>query len=101
MKFWMWVPASSGQRCVGRGVLFCAHLLLVMLTAFISPACPQLTGQTWLPGDVKVLFLQVPFGVKGKFSFLPPAQLSMVGSYLLGTCIKHEINMDVAMITEL
>lgn len=40
LKFWLWVPASSGQRCVGGGVLFCAHLLLVMLKAFISPACP-------------------------------------------------------------
>uniref|UniRef100_A0A8B9CH14 Nucleolar protein 6 n=1 Tax=Anser brachyrhynchus TaxID=132585 RepID=A0A8B9CH14_9AVES len=65
--------------------------------AFISPAPPQLTDQTWLPGDVKVPFLQVPFDVKGKFRFLPPAQLSVVGSYLLGTCIKPEINVDVAV----
>lgn len=96
-KFWVLVPASSGQRCVAGGVLLCAHLLLVMLTAFISPACPQLTDQSWLPGDVKVPFLQVPFDVKGKFRFLPPAQLSVVGSYLLGTCIKPEINVDVAV----
>uniref|UniRef100_A0A8B9CI43 Nucleolar protein 6 n=1 Tax=Anser brachyrhynchus TaxID=132585 RepID=A0A8B9CI43_9AVES len=67
------------------------------INAFISPAPPQLTDQTWLPGDVKVPFLQVPFDVKGKFRFLPPAQLSVVGSYLLGTCIKPEINVDVAV----
>lgn len=96
-KFCVRVPASSGQCCVGGGVLLSAHLLLVVLRAFISPARPQLTDQTWLPGDVKVPFLQVPFDVKGKFRFLPPAQLSVVGSYLLGTCIKPEINVDVAV----
>lgn len=46
---------------------------------------------------MKVPFLQVPFDVKGKFRFLPPAQLSVVGSYLLGTCIKPEINVDMAV----
>lgn len=38
-KFWVLVPASSGQRCVGGGVLLCAHLLSVMLTAFIYFSC--------------------------------------------------------------
>jgi len=46
---------------------------------------------------VKVPFLQVPFSVKGRFRFLPPAELRVVGSYLLGTCIKPEINVDVAV----
>lgn len=60
-------------------------------------SCPQITDQTWLPKGVKVPFLQVPFNVKGKFHFLPPDELSVVGSYLLGTCIKPEINVDVAV----
>ena len=46
---------------------------------------------------MKVPFLQVPFSVKGRFRFLPPAELRVVGSYLLGTCIKPEINVDVAV----
>lgn len=71
-------------------------LLLMMLTVFhLSYA--QITDQTWLPKDVKVPFLQVPFNVKGKFRFLPPDELSVVGSYLLGTCVKPEINVDVVV----
>ncbi|OXB79791.1 UNVERIFIED_CONTAM: hypothetical protein H355_012851 [Colinus virginianus] len=63
------------------------------------PETPEtdITDQTWLPKGVKVPFLQVPFSVKGKFRFMPPAELSVVGSYLLGTCIKPEINVDVAV----
>lgn len=64
---------------------------------FTCSVCPQLTDQAWLPKGVKVPFLQVPFSVKGRFRFLPPAELKVVGSYLLGTCIKPEINVDVAV----
>lgn len=46
---------------------------------------------------MQVPFLQVPFSVKGKFRFVPPTELKVVGSYLLGTCIKPEINVDVAV----
>ncbi|XP_067887760.1 nucleolar protein 6 [Heterodontus francisci] len=57
----------------------------------------HVTDQSWLPQVVKVPFLQVPYNVKGKFHFLPPASVKVVGSYLLGTCIKPEINVDVAV----
>uniref|UniRef100_A0A8C8E7P0 Nucleolar protein 6 n=1 Tax=Otus sunia TaxID=257818 RepID=A0A8C8E7P0_9STRI len=57
----------------------------------------RLTDQAWLPKGVKVPFLQVPFSVKGRFRFVPPTELKVVGSYLLGTCIKPEINVDVAV----
>nr|XP_047904507.1 nucleolar protein 6 isoform X2 [Anser cygnoides] len=73
------------------------HEINGLLSAIPETSESDLTDQTWLPGDVKVPFLQVPFDVKGKFRFLPPAQLSVVGSYLLGTCIKPEINVDVAV----
>ena len=46
---------------------------------------------------MKVQFLQVPFSMKGRFCFLSLAELKVVGSYLLGTCIKPEINVDVAV----
>ncbi|KAE8636849.1 hypothetical protein XENTR_v10003167 [Xenopus tropicalis] len=63
------------------------------------PETPQtdLTDQTWLPDSIKVPILQVPYQVKGKFCFLPPSSIKVVGSYLLGTCIKPEINVDLAV----
>uniref|UniRef100_A0A8C3CHV7 Nucleolar protein 6 n=1 Tax=Cairina moschata TaxID=8855 RepID=A0A8C3CHV7_CAIMO len=73
------------------------HEINSLLSAIPETSESDLTDQSWLPGDVKVPFLQVPFDVKGKFRFLPPAQLSVVGSYLLGTCIKPEINVDMAV----
>uniref|UniRef100_A0A8C4U9H9 Nucleolar protein 6 n=1 Tax=Falco tinnunculus TaxID=100819 RepID=A0A8C4U9H9_FALTI len=57
----------------------------------------ELTDQAWLPKGVKVPFLQVPFNVKGRFRFVPPTEMKVVGSYLLGTCIKPEVNVDVAV----
>ncbi|KAG9488294.1 hypothetical protein GDO78_007867 [Eleutherodactylus coqui] len=57
----------------------------------------DLVDQSWLPKSVKVPFLQVPYQVNGKFHFLPPSSIKVVGSYLLGTCIKPEINVDVAV----
>ncbi|KAM8960952.1 nucleolar protein 6 [Pelodytes ibericus] len=57
----------------------------------------DLVDQSWLPKSVKVPFLQVPYKVKGKFHFLPPSSIRVVGSYLLGTCIKPEVNVDVAL----
>lgn len=57
----------------------------------------ELTDQTWLPAGVRVPLHQVPYTVKGCFRFLPPAQITVVGSYLLGTCIRPDINVDVAL----
>nr|XP_021547319.1 nucleolar protein 6 [Neomonachus schauinslandi] len=64
------------------------------------PSTPktELTDQTWLPAGVRVPVHQVPYTVKGCFRFLPPAQVTVVGSYLLGTCIRPDINVDVAVI---
>ncbi|KAM6170327.1 nucleolar protein 6 isoform 2-T2 [Rhynchocyon petersi] len=57
----------------------------------------ELTDQAWLPPGVQVPLHQVPFAVKGRFHFLPPVQVTIVGSYLLGTCIRPDINVDVAL----
>uniref|UniRef100_A0A8C3LNS6 Nucleolar protein 6 n=1 Tax=Chrysolophus pictus TaxID=9089 RepID=A0A8C3LNS6_CHRPC len=73
------------------------HEINNLLSAIPETSETDITDQTWLPKGVKVPFLQVPFSVKGKFRFLPPDELSVVGSYLLGTCIKPEINVDVAV----
>uniref|UniRef100_A0A7N5JW19 Nucleolar protein 6 n=1 Tax=Ailuropoda melanoleuca TaxID=9646 RepID=A0A7N5JW19_AILME len=63
------------------------------------PSTPktELTDQTWLPAGVRVPLHQVPYTVKGCFRFLPPAQVTVVGSYLLGTCIRPDINVDMAV----
>ncbi|XP_074851941.1 nucleolar protein 6 [Carettochelys insculpta] len=73
------------------------HEINTLLSGVPETPETDLTDQSWLPKDVKVPFLQVPFSVKGKFRFLPPAAVKVVGSYLLGTCIKPEINVDVAV----
>uniref|UniRef100_A0A673VC95 Nucleolar protein 6 n=1 Tax=Suricata suricatta TaxID=37032 RepID=A0A673VC95_SURSU len=63
------------------------------------PSTPktELTDQTWLPAGVRVPLHQVPYTVKGSFCFLPPAQVTVVGSYLLGTCVRPDINVDMAV----
>ncbi|XP_013378402.1 PREDICTED: nucleolar protein 6 [Chinchilla lanigera] len=63
------------------------------------PSTPEaeLTDQTWLPAGVRVPLHQVPYAVKGSFRFLPPAQVTVVGSYLLGTCTRPDINVDMAL----
>ncbi|XP_075823608.1 nucleolar protein 6 [Microtus pennsylvanicus] len=63
------------------------------------PSVPEteLTDQSWLPAGVRVPLHQVPYAVKGSFRFLPPSQIIVVGSYLLGTCIRPDVNVDVAL----
>ncbi|XP_037758365.1 nucleolar protein 6 isoform X1 [Chelonia mydas] len=73
------------------------HEINTLLSAVPETLETDLADQSWLPKDVKVPFLQVPSSVKGKFRFLPPATVTVVGSYLLGTCIKPEINVDLAV----
>lgn len=58
---------------------------------------PQLTDQSWLPAGVRVPLHQVPYAVKGSFRFRPPSQITVVGSYLLDTCMRPDINVDVAV----
>ncbi|XP_065520202.1 nucleolar protein 6 isoform X2 [Lathamus discolor] len=73
------------------------HEINSLLSAIPETPETELTDQAWLPKDVKVPFLQVPFSVKGRFRFMPPTELKVVGSYLLGTCIRPEINVDMAV----
>ncbi|KAM4808387.1 nucleolar protein 6 [Rhinophrynus dorsalis] len=73
------------------------HEINTLLGKIPETPVKDLVDQTWLPKSVKVPFLQVPYKVKGKFRFLPPSSVKVVGSYLLGTCIKPEINVDLAV----
>ncbi|NWT53831.1 NOL6 protein, partial [Erythrocercus mccallii] len=73
------------------------HEINSLLSAIPETRETELTDQAWLSKDVRVPFLQVPFNVKGRFHFVPPAKLKVVGSYLLGTCVRPEINVDVAV----
>ncbi|NXE69901.1 NOL6 protein, partial [Calcarius ornatus] len=73
------------------------HEINSLLSAIPETPETELTDQAWLSEGVKVPFLQVPFSVKGRFRFVPPAELKVVGSYLLGTCVRPEINVDIAV----
>ncbi|KAI1900401.1 hypothetical protein AGOR_G00049570 [Albula goreensis] len=57
----------------------------------------ELSDQSWLPKDVKIPFLLVPKATKGKFHMAPPAAISLVGSYPLGTCTKPRVFVDLAV----
>ena len=62
------------------------------------PSFLQLTDQDWVESaDVKVPIRQVPYHVKGHFQFLPPAEVHLIGSYALGTCIKPNVTVDLAV----
>uniref|UniRef100_A0A9R1SEN8 Nucleolar protein 6 n=2 Tax=Cyprinus carpio TaxID=7962 RepID=A0A9R1SEN8_CYPCA len=56
----------------------------------------ELDDISWLAG-VEVPFLLVPSTAKGKFHMEPPASISLVGSYPLGTCIKPKVSVDLAV----
>ena len=38
-----------------------------------------------------------PSSIKGKFQFLPPRVVKVVGSYLLGTMAKPHLSVDLAL----
>ena len=46
---------------------------------------------------VEVPIRQVPYQVKGRFRFLPPAEVHVIGSYALGTSIKPNVTVDLAV----
>ncbi|RVE68306.1 hypothetical protein OJAV_G00090780 [Oryzias javanicus] len=57
----------------------------------------EVSDLSWLFGSVKVPFLLMPKATKGKFHMTPPASISLIGSYPLGTCIKPHIRVDLAV----
>lgn len=78
------------------------HLLFYYLCLFnhscykVFP-CVQVNDLSWLSGAVKVPFLLTPKTTKGKFHMAPPASIDLIGSYPLGTCIKPNIKVDLAV----
>ncbi|XP_048360668.1 nucleolar protein 6-like isoform X2 [Sphaerodactylus townsendi] len=73
------------------------HQINALLAGIPETPEAEIMDQSWLPKDVKVPLVQVPFCVKGRFRFLPPVSVKVMGSYLLGTCIKPAVNVDVAL----
>lgn len=60
----------------------------------------QLSDDVWLEKKK----LQIPFqlpakcaSMKGRFQFRPPKSVQVVGSYLLGTSIKPDLHVDLAL----
>uniref|UniRef100_A0A8C9VAJ2 Nucleolar protein 6 n=1 Tax=Scleropages formosus TaxID=113540 RepID=A0A8C9VAJ2_SCLFO len=58
----------------------------------------ELNDHSWISEGVKVPFLWVPKTTKGKFHMAPPASVSLVGSYPLGTCTKPSVSVDLSVI---
>lgn len=52
---------------------------------------------SWLPKETKFPLPSSLSPVKGKFYFRRPVSVKVVGSYLLGTLTKPNMNVDVAV----
>lgn len=58
----------------------------------------QITQQKWAAKkNVQVPLIQKPYQVHGKFRFLPPSSVKVIGSYLLGACIRPDTHVDLAL----
>lgn len=56
-----------------------------------------MSDHSWLPKGAKFPLPSPPAPVKGKFRFQRPASVKVVGSYLLGTVTKPDLNVDIAV----
>ncbi|OWF47935.1 nucleolar protein 6-like [Mizuhopecten yessoensis] len=69
-----------------------------MLLGITKGKAHELMDQDWLPKKfVKVPLHQSPEAVKGRFQFLPPAEVKMVGSFLSNTCVKPNVTLDISV----
>lgn len=58
----------------------------------------DLMDHSWLsPANVKIPFVFKPWYLKGKFSFFPPNQLKLIGSFALGTIMNSNTVIDIAL----
>ncbi|KAK3732920.1 hypothetical protein QZH41_012680 [Actinostola sp. cb2023] len=57
----------------------------------------ELCDQSWLSKKVKFPLPSPPSDVKGKFHFIKPSSINVVGSYVLGTLTKPDFCVDVIM----
>ncbi|CAH3109711.1 unnamed protein product [Porites lobata] len=57
----------------------------------------EVSDHSWLPKGAKFPLPSPPAPVKGKFRFQRPASVKVVGSYLLGTVTKPDLNVDIAV----
>ncbi|XP_037536415.1 nucleolar protein 6 [Nematolebias whitei] len=76
--------------------VFIQTLTKLLQNVPVSPIV-EVNDLSWLSGAVKVPFLLTPKTTKGKFHMAPPASIDLVGSYPLGTCIKPNIKVDLAV----
>ncbi|KAJ7384542.1 Nucleolar protein 6 [Desmophyllum pertusum] len=57
----------------------------------------EVADHSWLPRGTKFPLPSTPSPVKGKFCFRRPVSVKVVGSYLLGTVTKPDLNVDIAV----
>lgn len=63
----------------------------------ISSTFLQVADHSCLPKGIKFPLPPPPSPVKGKFCFQKPVSVKVVGSYLLGTGTKPDLNVDIAV----
>ncbi|XP_064627089.1 nucleolar protein 6-like [Lineus longissimus] len=74
------------------------HKLTDVLTGMEAGKMYDLTDQRWCRKmKIKVPLHQEPFRVKGKFSFHPPSKVTVLGSFVMGTCVEPDPHIDVAV----
>ncbi|XP_067056195.1 nucleolar protein 6-like [Acropora muricata] len=57
----------------------------------------KLSDHSWLPNGIKFPLPTPAAPVKGKFCFRKPTSVKVVGSYLLGTVTKPDLNVDISV----
>ncbi|XP_064608729.1 nucleolar protein 6-like [Liolophura sinensis] len=74
------------------------HGLKKVLTELPEGKQHEISNQKWVEKKkIKVPLIQQPWGVKGKFCFYPPSKVKVTGSYLLDTCLKSDVQVDLAV----
>lgn len=57
----------------------------------------EVSDHSWLPRGTKFPLPSPPAPIKGKFRFHRPISVKVVGSYLLGTVTKPDLNVDISV----
>ncbi|XP_002731732.1 nucleolar protein 6, partial [Saccoglossus kowalevskii] len=73
------------------------HSLYGTLDKLPSGKQYDLTDQSWLPDGIEVPIIQEPCNGKGMFFFEKPAAVKVIGSYLLETCTKPNMHVDIVL----
>ena len=75
---------------------FLYSLIVKKLTSTEQFIC-QLSAESWPYKKVKLPIIQQPSFTKGRYKFKAPCEVHLIGSYAMRTCIKPEVQVDLAL----